>query len=151
VSDAVRQALVQHSADLVAASESMPADKYDYRPTEGQMTFGALVVHIVQTNSAICSAIGGIPPPDVWKFAPTESKDVLLAALRNSFTFCGDALARVSDARLGEEVSMGGRRTGMSRASAMITIASDWADHYSTAASYLRLNGILPPSASPRK
>ena len=27
----------------------------------------------------------------------------------------------------------------------------DWADHYSTAASYLRLNGILPPTAAPPK
>jgi hypothetical protein len=33
----------------------------------------------------------------------------------------------------------------------MITIANDWADHYSTAASYLRLNDILPPSAQPKK
>jgi hypothetical protein len=36
---------------------------------------------------------------------------------------------------------------GRSRVAAMVTIATDWADHYSTAASYLRLNGILPPSA----
>lgn len=151
VSDAVRQALAQHSAHLVAAAESMPADKYGFHPTEGQMTFGTLVVHIVQTNSAICSAIGDVPVPDVLKLAATESKDVLVAAIRKSFAFCSDALARVTDARIGEEVSLGGRRTGMSRASAMITIASDWADHYSTAASYLRLNGILPPSASPRK
>jgi hypothetical protein len=44
-----------------------------------------------------------------------------------------------------------GRRTGQSRATALITIANDWADHYSTAAAYLRLNGILPPSARPKK
>jgi hypothetical protein len=31
----------------------------------------------------------------------------------------------------------------------MIDIVADWADHYSTEASYLRLNGILPPSAQP--
>jgi hypothetical protein len=37
----------------------------------------------------------------------------------------------------------------MPRAKAVITIATDWADHYSTAASYLRLNGIVPPSARP--
>ena len=30
-------------------------------------------------------------------------------------------------------------------------IAADWADHYSTAASYLRMNGILPPTAQPKK
>jgi hypothetical protein len=33
----------------------------------------------------------------------------------------------------------------------MITIATDWADHYSTAASYLRLNSILPPTARSKK
>ena len=31
----------------------------------------------------------------------------------------------------------------------LIGIVEDWADHYSTQASYLRLNGILPPSAQP--
>jgi len=33
----------------------------------------------------------------------------------------------------------------------MMTMAVDWADHYSTAASYLRQNGILPPTAPPAK
>jgi iron complex transport system ATP-binding protein len=50
-----------------------------------------------------------------------------------------------------EEVVMMGRASGQSRAAAMVTIAADWADHYSTAAAYLRLNGILPPSAQPAK
>jgi hypothetical protein len=27
----------------------------------------------------------------------------------------------------------------------------DWADHYSQLANYLRLNGILPPTARPAK
>jgi hypothetical protein len=60
-------------------------------------------------------------------------------------------MATVDDTHLGDEVSMFGRRTGLSRADAMVTIASDWADHFSTAASYLRLNAILPPSAQPKK
>jgi hypothetical protein len=60
-------------------------------------------------------------------------------------------MAKADDAHLGEEVSVFGRRTGLSRADAMVTIATDWADHYSTAASYLRLNAILPPSAQPKK
>ena len=42
---------------------------------------------------------------------------------------------------------MFGKPAGMSRAGALVTIVVDWADHYSTAASYLRLNGLLPPSA----
>jgi hypothetical protein len=35
----------------------------------------------------------------------------------------------------------------MSRGQVLVVIATDWADHYSTAAGYLRLNSILPPSA----
>jgi hypothetical protein len=46
---------------------------------------------------------------------------------------------------------MAGRPSGQSRAMMMLVIATDWADHYSTAASYLRLNGILPPTAQPKK
>src|SRR5262245_64510385 len=151
VSDKVRQVLEQHSTYLVASAELMPADKYGYHPTEAQMTFGKLVVHIVQTNVAICSAIGDVPALDVFKLADTEPKDTLVAAIKQSFTFCSDALAKVTDARLGDEASMMGRRTGQSRAAALVTIANDWADHYSTAASYLRMNGILPPSAQPKK
>jgi hypothetical protein len=32
-----------------------------------------------------------------------------------------------------------------------LLLASGWADHYGAAAMYLRLNGILPPSAQPKK
>jgi hypothetical protein len=37
------------------------------------------------------------------------------------------------------------------RAMAALGLASGWADHYAAAAQYLRLNGILPPSAQPKK
>jgi uncharacterized damage-inducible protein DinB len=152
VTDAVRQSLAQQSKNLVAAAELMPADKYGYHPTDAQMTFGKLIVHIVQTNTLICSAIGGTPAsPEIMKMPDTTPKDTLVAEIRKSFAGCTDALAKVTDAQLGEEVSMMGRRTGQSRAAAMVTISNDWADHYSTAAVYLRLNGILPPTAQPKK
>jgi uncharacterized damage-inducible protein DinB len=151
VTDAVRQVLVQHAQHLVESAELMPADKYGYHPTDAQMTFGKLVVHIVQTNTLLCAAIGNTAAsPDVMKLSDTEAKDALVAAIRQSFGHCTEALAKVTDAQLAEEVSMMGRRTGQSRAAALITIANDWADHYSTAAAYLRLNGILPPSARPK-
>lgn len=155
VSDTVRDLAARASQNLVASAELMPADKYSFHPTEAQMTFGQLIVHIVQTNVALCSAISGAPSPmtpdELKKLAPTDSKEALVSAIKQSFAVCTDAAAKVSDSQLGEEVSMFGRRTGLSRAAAMITIATDWADHYSTAASYLRLNGILPPTAQPKK
>jgi len=155
VSDAVRQLVARDSKNLVAAAESLPADKYSYHPTPAQMTFGQLIVHIVQTNVALCSGISGTPASltqeELRKLSDTDTKDALVGAIKRSFDYCIESLAKVSDAQLGDELTMFGRRTGMSRAAAMITIATDWADHYSTAASYLRLNGILPPTAQPKK
>ena len=152
VTDTARQVLVQQSKNLIDAAELMPADKYGYHPTEAQMTFGKLVAHIVQTNMALCSMIGNLPlATDVLKLPDTTPKDTLVAAIRQSFTVCTEAFAKVTDSQLGEEVSLMGRRVGQSRAAAVITITNDWADHYSTAASYLRLNGILPPTARPKR
>lgn len=155
VSDAVRQLLARDSKNLVASAELMPAEKYGYHPTPAQMTFGQLIVHIVQTNVALCSGISGTPAPltpdELGKLADTDAKDALVAAIKRAFDYCTEALAKVNDSQLAEEVTMLGRRTGLSRATAMITIATDWADHHSTAASYLRLNGILPPTAQPKK
>ena len=155
VSDAVRTLLARESTNLVASAELMPADKYGFQPTPAQMTFGQLVAHIVQTNVFICSGIGGTPSPmtpdELKKLSGADAKDALVAAIKKSFDYCSESLAKVQDSTLGEEVSMFGRKAGQSRAAAMITIATDWTDHYSTAASYLRLNGILPPTAQPKK
>ncbi len=50
VTDAVRALLGRESKNLIASTTLMPADKFGYRPTDEQMTFGELVVHVVQTN-----------------------------------------------------------------------------------------------------
>jgi uncharacterized damage-inducible protein DinB len=155
VSDAVRDNLARSSKNLVASADLMPPEKYGYQPTPAQMTFGQLIAHIVQTNAALCSGISGTPAPmtpeELKKLTGTEPKEALAAAIKRSFEYCTEALSKVSDSQLAEEASMFGRRTGQSRGMMLVTIANDWADHYSTAAGYLRLNNILPPTAQPKK
>jgi hypothetical protein len=71
--------------------------------------------------------------------------------MKKSFDYCSEGFAKLQDAGLAEEATVFGQKSGMSRAAALVTILVDWADHYSTAASYLRLNDVLPPTAAPRK
>jgi uncharacterized damage-inducible protein DinB len=155
VSDAARARLAREPKNLIAAAELLPADKYTYQPTPEQMTFGALIAHIVQTNLALCSAASGTPapmsPPEIKKIAGADGKDSLVAAMKKSFDYCTESFAKLQDSGLAEEATVFGQKTGMSRGAALVTILVDWADHYSTAASYLRLNGVLPPSAAPKK
>lgn len=146
VAQAFRNNAKQMEKNLLAAAEEMPADKYGYKPTAAQMSFGQIVVHLAQGNDFICGAIGGIKAPTRSKVSATDSKDVLVARLRETFQFCEQAFASLDDSKLGEEIPFfGGRK--MTRAAIMTVATEDWADHYSQSAIYLRLNGLLPPTA----
>jgi len=149
VSNHVRQILDRESKLITAAVEEMPAEKYSYHPTPEQMTFAHMVLHMANTNNFLCSAISGMAVPKSDAISDTDSKEKLVAALKSSFDFCTTALANVDDSKLGEQLKLGQRT--MSRAGVMITLTDDFYDHYSTAAVYLRLNGLLPPSAQPKK
>jgi uncharacterized damage-inducible protein DinB len=151
VTSVAKQILPRQQKNLVAAVEEMPADKFGYKPTEQQMTFGHLILHIVESNNYLCSKIGD--EPEVKAPVPlkeSDGKEKLVAALKASFEFCSTTLGKVDDSKLGDEIELFGGHKG-SRAFALIALTNDWADHYSSAAMYLRLNGLLPPTAQPKK
>jgi hypothetical protein len=146
LADALRGAMGRAARNLPAAADEMPADKFAFKPTPGQMSFGELVLHVAGGNARLCSWISGTPMPDLPDLAPTDPKDKLVARLEESFTYCTAALAAVDDSKLADSVPFfGGRK--VTRAAAMLDLAVDWADHYGQAAGYLRLNGLLPPTA----
>jgi hypothetical protein len=149
VSDTVREILARQKNNLLAAVDEMPADKFGYSPTPAQMTFGHLVMHTTMSNIELCSKAGSMPPPPMKPAAETD-KARLQAGLTKSFLYCEAALGRVDDSKLGKPVVLfGGRQATV--ASAVIALTNDLADHYSAAAIYLRLNGLLPPTAQPEK
>ena len=147
VSTTVKSQLTRFSKNMVAAAESMPAEKYGFKPSPEMNSFGHLVIHIAQSNNLLCSKISGAAAPDT-KLADTDGKDKLVAGLRASFDFCSTALANVDDSKLGESMMLFGNRPA-SRAAALIALSDGWNDHYGAQAIYLRLNGILPPTAQP--
>jgi len=145
VSTALRDMLPGRRKNTVAAVEAMPAEKFNYKPTADQMTFGHLVVHIAETNDLLCSKAAAVPAPKVDEVKETDSKDKLVAALKASFDFCSDALAEMDDSKLAETTEgFGGKQ--VTRAWIGLALAGTWADHYAETAMYLRLNGVLPPT-----
>jgi uncharacterized damage-inducible protein DinB len=150
VTSVVKEIMPRQQRNLVAAVEEMPADKFGYKPTAQQMTFGHLVLHIIESNNYLCSKIGDLPEVKAAPLKESDGKEKLAAALKASFEFCTAALNKVDDSKLADEVELFGGRKG-SRAFALIALSNDWADHYSSAAIYLRLNGLLPPTAQPKK
>jgi hypothetical protein len=150
VSTALRGMLARSRGNTLGAISAMPADKFNYKPTPDQMTFGHLVVHMIGFNNSFCSKAAAVAEPKVEEAKETDSKEKLLAAATASYDFCGETLGKMDDSKLGDSIELFGGRQGP-RATAALILASGWADHYSTAAIYLRLNGLLPPSVQPKK
>ncbi len=147
VSGFVKAGVARYQKNMVAAAEAMPAEKYSFKPSPEMNSFAHLAMHIAQSNNTFCSKISGQAAPDV-KIAETDSKDKLVAAIKDSFAFCAASLEKVDDSKLGEQFVMFGTRP-MSRGGALVALGGSWTDHYATEAIYLRLNGILPPTAQP--
>ncbi|MGA8273260.1 MAG: DinB family protein [Candidatus Sulfotelmatobacter sp.] len=146
VSTALRDILPGRQKNTVAAVEAMPADKFSYKPSADQRTFGQLIVHMAETNYLLCSKAAAVPAPKVEDLKETDSKDKLVAALKASFDFCSDALAKMDDSKLAETTEVFGGKQ-FTRAWVGLILSGAWADHYGDAAMYLRLNGVLPPTA----
>ena len=149
VAEAVRSSVGRAATNFITAAEDMPAAKYGFKPTAAQMSFGEVIAHMATGNDALCSSIGGVAAPKRSALAPGAPKEKLVTRLRETFRFCESALAGLDDSRLNEKVPYFGEQA-VSRAAVMVAAAEEWAGHYSQIAVYLRLNGLVPPTAKRR-
>jgi hypothetical protein len=145
--------------NIAQAFDSIPESKFGYKPTPAQLTFGYIAQHVASDSYLFCSNFGAMKPtidakdtstPDSVK--ATWPKEELVAKLKASFAFCDQAFEQLTDASLPDAVSftIGGTERKSTRITMVLGHALDLADHYSQISNYMRLNGMLPPSALPR-
>lgn len=145
--------------NLAQAFDSIPADKFGYKPTAPQLTIGYIAQHLANDNYFFCDNFGDKKATRPAKDTSTPDsvkakwpKDTLVAKLKESFAFCESAFAQLNDAKLAEQISItfGGQSRNAPRAQMVLGHVVDMADHYSQIANYMRLNNLVPPSALPR-
>ena len=159
ITTAFKNRIAGQNRNILQAFDSIPESKFSYKPTVAQQTFGFIAQHIANDNYFFCNNFGALKGtrPAADTAAPdsvkaTWPKAQLMTSLRESFTFCDQAINQVDDAKLAEAVtiSFGGNSRTVARANMVLGHALDLADHYSQLANYMRLNNILPPTALPR-
>ncbi|MGE5099236.1 MAG: DinB family protein [Deltaproteobacteria bacterium] len=145
--------------NIAQAFDSIPESKFGYKPTPAQLTFGFIAQHVASDSYLFCSNFGAMKPtidprdtstPDSVK--ATWPKAELVSKLKASFAFCDQAIEQVTDATLPDAISftLGGAERKSTRINMVLLHALDLADHYSQIANYMRLNGMVPPTALPR-
>jgi uncharacterized damage-inducible protein DinB len=129
------------------SAEQMPEAKYSYRPTPDVRTFGEIIGHVAGSQKMFCAiGMGETPPAEnaVEKAATTKAD--LVAALKESITYCERAYQQ-SDAATHMPADLFGQK--QTRLHALVLNATHDGEHYGNLVTYLRLNGMVPPSSQP--
>ena len=130
---------------VVRLAETIPAEKYTWRPGEGVRSFSELFLHIAAGNFSITRRLGATLPEGVDLRTiekSTTEKAKVIETLKQSLEHAKKAYLAVDDA---EKTApwLGGRQASMREI--MFFLASHNHEHLGQAIAYTRMNGITPP------
>jgi hypothetical protein len=128
--------------NLEASADVMPADKYGYKLTPDQMSFGDWLIHSAQRNYADCATLKSESPPvTAQQLSALKGKSDVSKALKDSFAYCATALAAEDDQKV---------IASAQTANAFLHVLIHNNEIYGNIAGYLRSVGIVPPSTAAR-
>ena len=132
--------------NIMASAEMLDEELYAFRPTDEVRSMGELFAHIANAQYLFCSAAAGESSPATENFEETRTtKASIVEALEMGFGYCEGVYSRMTD-------DMGSRSvdffTGPNTAFGVLAFNSAHNyEHYGNLVTYMRLNGITPPSS----
>jgi uncharacterized damage-inducible protein DinB len=132
--------------NIMASAEMLDEDLYAFRPTDEVRSMGELFAHIANAQYSFCSAAAGESSPATENFEQTRtSKSGIIAALEMGFGYCEGVFSRMTDDMGGRSLTFFGSPNTVFGVLAFNS-AHNY-EHYGNLVTYMRLNGITPPSS----
>jgi uncharacterized damage-inducible protein DinB len=135
--------------EVVAAAEAMPADKYNFAPTNGSFkgvrTFAQQITHVASAQYFFFAGFGVKPTADPKAISKLTNKDEIVKALKDSYAFANQAVETMTPQNAFDEIKeVDGANT---RATIAAVSLAHTNDHYGQIVEYLRMNDIIPPAS----
>ncbi|MBV9398532.1 MAG: DinB family protein [Bryobacterales bacterium] len=135
----------RNNAMLYGLADAMPENKYTFKPTPEQQTFGERVLHVAQINVMLLQSLGAKTPAPAVDPKATSKKDSM-AALQNVGEYGVAVIKEFGDQQLvGRVASLPFMGPMSTRQRILYFLMTHSQDTYGQLAVYLRLNGITPP------
>jgi uncharacterized damage-inducible protein DinB len=129
---------------MTQSAEQMPEEHFSYKPTPEVRSFGELMGHVANATYMFCANATGEENPNSTDYEKATSKADIVAGVAGAFDYC-DSAYQMSDAKALEEVTFFGQ-TGTRLWVLMFNVSHNW-EHYGNAVTYMRLQGMVPPSS----
>lgn len=131
---------------LMKTAEILDESLYAYRPTDQVRTAGQILAHVASAQFAFCSAAASQQNPAQENYEETTTtKATIVEALKTGFAYCADIYATMTDADGAQTRDFFG--SPMAGAAILAFNSAHNYEHYGNLVTYMRLNGIVPPSS----
>ena len=130
---------------ITRAAAQVPEDKYGYQPTKEVRTMGQLFGHIANASAMLCGTASGMKAATAADAEKLATKAEIQKAIAASFAACDHAFSMITAATANEPVTLFGQQH--TRIGAMAFNNAHNFEHYGNIVTYMRLNGLVPPSS----
>jgi uncharacterized damage-inducible protein DinB len=153
ISQAVKNGWNDAKRNMLGSAKVMPEAKYTFKPVETVRTFGQILAHVAGANYEFCAAARGEKAPfaeDHFEKTAKTPADIV-KALQDSVAYCDAAYNALDDAKAAEIIDGPFNGGKQARAASLMGNTSHNNEHYGNLVTYLRINGLVPPSSAPSR
>lgn len=153
VTQALRDGWTGAKTNVRRSADVMPEAKYAFKPVDSVRTFGAILAHVAGASYEFCAAAKGEKAPfaeDAFE-KTAKTKAEIVKALDGAIAYCDGVYKTLDDKKAAEIVNgvFGGPKAA--RAAALMGNTGHYMEHYGNIVTYLRINGLVPPSSAPQQ
>jgi len=130
---------------LLASAEKMPDENYNFKPTDAVRSYGQIVGHLADAQYNFCSIALGEKSPGLKIEETKKTKTELVAALKDSVTYCDKAYDTMTDAAGAQMMQLVGTEMSIIRPLNVNNMHD--MEHYGNLVTYMRLKNIVPPTS----
>jgi hypothetical protein len=132
---------------MVKIADAMPEDKFGFKSTPAQRSYGEQIMHVALTNAGLLKAIGGRAAPPSFTADSAKTKADIVKALADSYDYGAALLKEQTEATIAETIQEPSFLGASTRARIYWQLLAHSMDIYGQMAVYLRLNSIVPPAS----
>ena len=149
----LRGAWTEAKTNIRKSADVMPEAKYGFKPVDTVRSFGAILAHVAGAGYEFCAAAKNEKTPyaeDAFEKS-AKTKAEIVKALDGAIAYCDDIYKTLDDAKAAQMVAGAFGGPQGARAANLIGNTNHFNEHYGNLVTYLRINGLVPPSSAPQK
>jgi uncharacterized damage-inducible protein DinB len=139
----------QVKANVLKSVDKMPEEKFDFKPTASVRSYGQVLAHIADGQYVLCGIVKEGKPQFKGNEKSATTKAAIVKALNDGFAYCDAVYTSLTDASSAELVGWFGQKR--TKLSVLAFNIAHTMEHYGNLVTYMRMNGIVPPSSEQQR